>query len=57
MAQAHAASGDIIDIRPLGAASGDRVSTALIKSAQLELMQLVLPQDNFANTLWRAKSP
>lgn len=44
MAQPHAASGDIIDIRPLGATLAGRVSTAIIKSAQLELVRLVLPK-------------
>lgn len=43
MAQAHAASGDIIDVRPLGAVLGDRVSTAFIKSTQLEWVHLVVP--------------
>ncbi len=43
MAQAHAASGDIIDVRPLGAALHGRVTTAFIKSAQMELVHLVLP--------------
>lgn len=43
MAQAHAASGDLIDIGPLGAALADQVTTAIMKSAQLELVRLVLP--------------
>jgi quercetin dioxygenase-like cupin family protein len=43
MAQAHAASGDIIDVRPLGTALGQHVSTAFFKSAQMELVHLVLP--------------
>lgn len=43
MAQTHAAAGDIIDIRPLGADLHDHVTTAFFKSAQLELMRLVLP--------------
>lgn len=43
MAQAHAASGDLIDIGPLGAALVDQVTTAIMKSAQLELVRLVLP--------------
>ena len=43
MAQEHAASGDIIDVRALGAALHEHVSTAFIKSAQLELVRLVLP--------------
>jgi quercetin dioxygenase-like cupin family protein len=42
MAQPHAASGDIVDVRPLGTAFGDQVTTAIIKSAQLELVRLVL---------------
>lgn len=43
MAQAHAASGDLIDIGPLGAALADQVTTAIMKSAQLELVRLVMP--------------
>ncbi len=43
MAQAHASAGDIVDIRPLGAALHDHVTTAIFKSAQLELVRLVLP--------------
>ncbi len=43
MALAHAASGDIVDIQPLGAALRDHVSTAFFKSTQLELVRLVLP--------------
>ena len=43
MAQAHAASGDIIDVRPLGAALPERVTTAFIKSVQMELVHLVQP--------------
>lgn len=43
MAQNHAASGDIIDILPLGAGLADQVTSAIMKSAQLELVRLVLP--------------
>ena len=43
MAQTHAASGDVVDVRPLGAAFHERVTTAFFKSAQLELVRLVLP--------------
>jgi quercetin dioxygenase-like cupin family protein len=43
MAQAHAASGDLIDVRPLGGALRERVTTAFFKSAQMELVHLVLP--------------
>ena len=42
MAQAHATSGDIIDVRPLGASLHERVTTAFIKSIQMELVHLVL---------------
>lgn len=44
MAQAHAASGDIIDIRPFGAALAEHVTTAFLKSARMELVRLVLPR-------------
>lgn len=43
MAQAHAASGDVISIRPVGAMLAGHVTTAILKSAQLELVRLVLP--------------
>jgi quercetin dioxygenase-like cupin family protein len=43
MAQTHAASGDPIDVRPLGTAIAGQVTTAIMKSAQLELVRLVLP--------------
>lgn len=47
MAQVHAASGDVVDVRPLGPAPdgglAQQVSTAILKSAQLELIRLVLP--------------
>lgn len=43
MAQPHAVSGDVIDVRPLGAALHEHVTTAFFKSAQLELVRLVLP--------------
>ena len=43
MAQDHAASGEPIDIRPLGVGIADQVTTAIMKSAQLELVRLVLP--------------
>ncbi len=43
MAQAHAASGDVVDIRPVGETLVGHVTTAILKSAQLELVRLVLP--------------
>ena len=42
MAQTHAASGDVIDLQPLGAALPGSRTTALIKGEQLELARLVL---------------
>ena len=44
MAQTHALSGQVIDLRPPAGPGGDGVSTALLKSAQLELIRLVLPR-------------
>lgn len=43
MALPHAQSGDVIDVRPLGANLAQATSTALFKSEQLEVMRLVLP--------------
>jgi quercetin dioxygenase-like cupin family protein len=42
MAQAHAASGDIVDIRPLGAALPQHRTAAILKAEQLELLRIVL---------------
>ena len=42
MAQIHSACGDIIDLQPLGGTLSEQVSTALIKSEQLELIRIVL---------------
>jgi quercetin dioxygenase-like cupin family protein len=43
MAQPHATSGEVIDVRPLGERLTGAVSTALIKAEQLEIARLVLP--------------
>lgn len=43
MAIAHAASGDLIDIRPLGATLRKSISTTLVRSDHLEVFRLVLP--------------
>ncbi len=43
MAQLHALTGSLIDVQPLGAALPGQVTTALLKSAQLELVRVVLP--------------
>ncbi len=44
MAVAHAASGEVVDVRPYGAEFGDRRTQALIKTAELEVLRLVLPR-------------
>ena len=43
MAQIHARPGDVIELKALGATLAQHVTTALIKSAQLELVRIVLP--------------
>jgi quercetin dioxygenase-like cupin family protein len=43
MAIPHAESGQVIDVRPLGAALGDSVTTTLVKTARLEVIRLVVP--------------
>lgn len=43
MAIPHAASGEVIDIRPLAAGLRDAVTTTLVKTDQLEVIRLVLP--------------
>jgi quercetin dioxygenase-like cupin family protein len=43
MALPHAAAGDLIDIRPLGATLREAISTTLIRSDHLEVFRLVLP--------------
>lgn len=43
MSLPHAAPGDVIDVRPLGARFDEAVPAALFKTDQLEAMRLVLP--------------
>ena len=43
MAHRHASSGEIVELKALGDALEQHVTHALIKSAQLELVRLVLP--------------
>lgn len=43
MAQAHARSGKVVPLRPLGAALATARTHALIKARQLEVVRLVLP--------------
>ena len=43
MAQAHAASGELIDITPLGPGVPDTASATLVRAEHLEVFRLVLP--------------
>ncbi len=43
MAIPHAAPGQVIDVRPLGSALRQSLTTTLIKTARLEVIRLVLP--------------
>jgi quercetin dioxygenase-like cupin family protein len=43
MAIPHAASGQVVDIRPLGAGLKQSMTTTLIKTDKLEVIRLVLP--------------
>jgi len=43
MALPHASLLDVIDIRPLGSALRDAVSTSLLKTDRIQLLHLVLP--------------
>lgn len=43
MAIPHAASGDLIDVRPLGDRLKQAVSTTLVRADHLEVVRLVLP--------------
>jgi quercetin dioxygenase-like cupin family protein len=43
MAIHHATSGEIIDIRPLGAALAKSITTVLVKTAAVEVIRLVVP--------------
>jgi quercetin dioxygenase-like cupin family protein len=43
MATNHASSGEVIDLRPLGAPLSDAQSTTLLRDEQLKVMRLVMP--------------
>lgn len=43
MAIAHAKSGEVIDIRPLGPQFKDKVTSTLVTTDTLEVLRLVLP--------------
>lgn len=47
MAVPHAQSGDIISVRPLGAALAEAKTVALVKTKHLEVLRLVLPRDKY----------
>jgi quercetin dioxygenase-like cupin family protein len=42
MALAHARSGDVVDVRPLGARLREHQSAAIVRDDRIELMRLVL---------------
>lgn len=43
MAIHHASSGEIVDVRPLGAAVASTITSVLVKTAALEVIRLVVP--------------
>lgn len=43
MAIHHASSGEIVDVRPLGAAVASTITSVLVKTAVLEVIRLVIP--------------
>ena len=43
MAISHAQSGEVIDIRPLGAALAQARTSTLVKTTMLEIIRLVIP--------------
>lgn len=43
MSAHHAASGDLIDVRPYGNRLTDRTSIAVVRDDRIEVMRLVLP--------------
>jgi len=43
MAIPHAAAGQVVDVRPLGAALPNSVTATVLKTPQLEVIRLVLP--------------
>ena len=45
MSLRHAVSGEVISIRPLGDKLGDAASTALVRTADFEVMRLALPKE------------
>jgi quercetin dioxygenase-like cupin family protein len=46
MAIPHAASGEVVDIRPLGAALSSTVTHTIVKTAALEVIRIVLRAGN-----------
>ncbi len=44
MAIPHAASGEVIDIRPLGEGLRRAITTVLVKTERLEVLRMVLPE-------------
>lgn len=45
MAIPHANPGEVVDIRPLGSSLPDRKTHALVKTADMEVLRIVLPKE------------
>ncbi|MBV2234173.1 MAG: cupin domain-containing protein [Sterolibacterium sp.] len=43
MAMTHAASGELMDVRPLGSAFHDKASVTLVRAEHLEVFRLAVP--------------
>ncbi len=50
MAIRHALPGDVIDIRPLGSALSGAMTTALIKTEDIEVIRLIVPRGKAIHT-------
>lgn len=50
MAIPHALPGDVIDIRPLGSALSGAMTTALIKTENIEVIRLIVPRGKEIHT-------
>jgi quercetin dioxygenase-like cupin family protein len=46
MAIPHASSGEVVDVRPLGAALASTITRTLVKTDDLEVLRIVLPAGN-----------
>lgn len=56
MAAPHAASGDLVDVRPFGARLPDASSIALVRSDHIEVFRMVLPAGRSIPEHWTRAS-